>query len=531
VREGKLDLAIEEYLRLVEDQPGDVGAANTLGDLYAKVGHRASAVAQFVRIGDIHRESGFVPKAIAFYKKALKVDPASDHALSQLAQIAVEQELFADATLYLNRLLQRRREQKNEAGVAECLVRLGRFPTATADARTAAARAAAGHFAASEVLRLWIDAADALERASRPGEAVDALIQAVSLDPDDVTLRRRVAVACADTGQIERAQAFLSFETAGDRGDLLMALARSALVEGRHDDARRALQRVVLVAPDQRTEAESLLTPLLPREPHAVVEPAQDTEVESAGERESEPDAVVNLDADEPASAEEEPPIVAGAPTEFEWPAQFGSEDVEEAVGAGAETEVVFVADEPAAAAPEWSEPDPEVVFQQVGEPDAAPVPVEADAAPVDAPVAKPETAEPVAAAPVAATEEPEPPVEAPAFQASPADASTIAALTAAAENPALLFQASAQLGRLLLRLDRGREGVAWLERATQATTAMRDQRLTVMYELADALERIGERTRALDVFADLDFDAASYRDVPERMARLRRALEEGRAP
>jgi cytochrome c-type biogenesis protein CcmH/NrfG len=39
-----------------------------------------------------------VPKAVAFYKKALKVDPASDHALSQLAQIAVEQELYADAT-------------------------------------------------------------------------------------------------------------------------------------------------------------------------------------------------------------------------------------------------------------------------------------------------------------------------------------------------------------------------------------------------------------------------------------------------
>jgi hypothetical protein len=31
-------------------------------------------------------------------------------------------------------------------------------------------------------------------------------------------------------------------------------------------------------------------------------------------------------------------------------------------------------------------------------------------------------------------------------------------------------------------------------------------------------------------VFADLDFDAASHRDVPERMAALRRALEERRA-
>ena len=267
VREGKPDLAIEEYLRLVEDQPGDVGAANALGDLYAKVGNRASAVAQFVQIGDIHRESGFIPKAVAFYKKALKVDPASDHALSYLAQIAVGQELFADATLYLNRLLQRRREQNNEAGVADCLVRLGGFPSATADAKTAAARAAAGHFPPSEVSRLWIEAADALERAGRPREAADVLIQAAGAGTDDATLARRVAVACANTGQIERAQAFLSFDIAGDRGDLLMALARHALGQGRDDEARRALQRVILVAPELREEAESLLAPLLSREP------------------------------------------------------------------------------------------------------------------------------------------------------------------------------------------------------------------------------------------------------------------------
>ena len=113
---------------------------------------------------------------------------------------------------------------------------------------------------------------------------------------------------------------------------------------------------------------------------------------------------------------------------------------------------------------------------------------------------------------------------------ATPAELESIAALTAAAQNPALQFQASAQLGRLLLRLGRNREGLEWLERATQAATSAREQRLDVMYELADALERAGEPVRALDVFADLDFDAASFRDVPERMASLRRALEEGRA-
>jgi hypothetical protein len=49
------------------------------------------------------------------------------------------------------------------------------------------------------------------------------------------------------------------------------------------------------------------------------------------------------------------------------------------------------------------------------------------------------------------------------------------------------------------------------------------------MYEFADALERAGEGARALDVFADLDFDAAFFRDVPERMRPS--AARSGRVP
>jgi tetratricopeptide (TPR) repeat protein len=562
LREGKTDLAIEEYLRLVEEQPGDVGAANALGDLYAKAGNRNLAVAQFVQIGDFHRDSGFVPKAVAFYKKALKVDPASDHALSQLAQIAVDQELFADATLYLNRLLQRRREQNNEAGVADCLVRLGSFPTATADAKMAAARAASGHFAQDQAARLWVDAADALERAGRGREAVDVLMQAAAIDPADVDLRRRIAAACADTGQIERARAFLSFETAGDRGDLLLALAEHAIGEGRDDEARRALRRAIEVAPDRRAEAETMLAPLLPPAP-------ADEGVEITI------DAFDTVDAAPPDAATEwgivEPKIDEQPVGDLGWDALLGSDEPEPDLVTDAVAE-----ESPLDAAGELeveTAPGPDPDMEAEPEPDAF-APVEAQAAPtggfewsdllgeVEADEAEDESAEPpaeaVEAPPQAAdaftpaveeepalevvddavavmAEAPAPPiVEAPPAAApapvSARDADTIASLTAAAQNPALQFQASAQLGRLLLRLDRLQEGVEWLERATQAATTVREQRLDVMYELGDALERIGDHARALDVFADLDFDAASFRDVPERMARLRRTLEEGPA-
>jgi len=46
LRQGRLDAAIAEYLRVVEDQPRDWNTANTLGDLYVKAKQADMAVAQ-----------------------------------------------------------------------------------------------------------------------------------------------------------------------------------------------------------------------------------------------------------------------------------------------------------------------------------------------------------------------------------------------------------------------------------------------------------------------------------------------------
>ena len=44
LRQGKLDGAIEQYVRLVDDQPQDWNAINALGDLYLKAGKNDKAV-------------------------------------------------------------------------------------------------------------------------------------------------------------------------------------------------------------------------------------------------------------------------------------------------------------------------------------------------------------------------------------------------------------------------------------------------------------------------------------------------------
>jgi tetratricopeptide (TPR) repeat protein len=104
LRQGRLDAAIDEYVRLVKQQPEDWGALNTLGDLYAQAGRSDKAVEQYTRIADYHFAEGFFPKAQALYKKALKCQPKHEHTLRRLAEIATKQGLLANARQYLQQL-------------------------------------------------------------------------------------------------------------------------------------------------------------------------------------------------------------------------------------------------------------------------------------------------------------------------------------------------------------------------------------------------------------------------------------------
>jgi tetratricopeptide (TPR) repeat protein len=101
-------------------------------------------------------------------------------------------------------------------------------------------------------------------------------------------------------------------------------------------------------------------------------------------------------------------------------------------------------------------------------------------------------------------------------------------ALQAAARSPLMRFQASAELGRLYVRHGELGLGVDWMERAAEAPAPSADEGHALMYDLADALERLGESARALAVLLELQADAGRYRDVAFRVDRLSRVQTEG---
>lgn len=251
LRQGKLDAAIQEYVRLVEDQPRDWNAINALGDLYVRAGDTDRAVTQFVRVADYLYGEGFFPKAAALYKKALKVRSDHEHTILRLADIAAQQGINADARMYLRQLAQQRRARDDKRGAAECLVRIGMLEDADGDAKMVAAQASQALGETPQAVSLFVDAAEAFEKQRRADQALDALVEAARLDPGDSALRARIVRMCVAAGQAERAAEFLTPESAGDDPDLLLAVAQMEFAAGRDVDGRGTLMRVLTIAPDR----------------------------------------------------------------------------------------------------------------------------------------------------------------------------------------------------------------------------------------------------------------------------------------
>jgi tetratricopeptide (TPR) repeat protein len=252
--QGRLDLAIAEYVRLVEDQPRDWNTINALGDLYLRAGDTDRAVAQFVLIADHLFGEGFFPKAAAVYKKALKSRPEHEHTLLRLAEIAAAQELLADARAYLRKLWELRSERGDDRGAAECLIRLAELPEADAETMLTGARAARVLGESARATALFRTSADELQKAGRGAAALDALAQVVALEPGDVEMRRRLAGKYVAAGDIENAGRLLDADTAGQDPDLLLMLA--SIQCARQDDTavRSTLTRFIGVAPDRSAD-------------------------------------------------------------------------------------------------------------------------------------------------------------------------------------------------------------------------------------------------------------------------------------
>ena len=97
VSRGKIEPAIREYRKLLADNPNDINTLNRIGDLYARIQRIDEAVDFFTQIAEQYSTEGFFVKAIAIYKKIIKLDPTRLEVYEKLAELYHQQGLVNEA--------------------------------------------------------------------------------------------------------------------------------------------------------------------------------------------------------------------------------------------------------------------------------------------------------------------------------------------------------------------------------------------------------------------------------------------------
>jgi tetratricopeptide (TPR) repeat protein len=94
---GQFDAAINEWKKLSAESPGDGSIHNSIGELQLKRNATADAVASFIQAANAFRAEGATLKAIATYKKVLKLDPSRYDMYRHLGDLNAERGLLSSA--------------------------------------------------------------------------------------------------------------------------------------------------------------------------------------------------------------------------------------------------------------------------------------------------------------------------------------------------------------------------------------------------------------------------------------------------
>jgi tetratricopeptide (TPR) repeat protein len=235
---GKVDAAIAEYVKIVESHPRDWNSANALGDLYVRAKKIDKGLEQYTRIADHLAEEGFYPKALALFKKILKLKPDQEYALLQSGDLAAKQGTLADAKQFFMLVAEKRKARGDRKGAAEVAIRLGTLDPEDLDARLRAGQLAAEMGDVATAKREFRDVAARLEKQDRHAEALAPLQLAYALDKSDDSIRARLFAAHISSPTPEQARGFAS--GVDDLREVAAALEKA----GRADEALDVLSEV-----------------------------------------------------------------------------------------------------------------------------------------------------------------------------------------------------------------------------------------------------------------------------------------------
>ena len=252
LQKGKVDAALKDYLKVLEETPNDINILNKAGDLNVRLGRNDESITYFLRIAEFYARDGFYVRSIAMYKKINKLDPARLDIYEKLAELYVKQQLWMEAKSNYQVLADYLLKQDNlggTIGIYQKMVAIEpqnlQLHVKLADLFTQAKRI-------PEALREYGVVAGALAERGAHEESIRVYEKALRLAPDNVEILRTLVPLLLSINSVDQARAVLrkGLEASPRSVPLFLLAADAALAANDMAEARSFSDKARAVEPD-----------------------------------------------------------------------------------------------------------------------------------------------------------------------------------------------------------------------------------------------------------------------------------------
>src|SRR5919106_2603728 len=195
--------------KVLDADPKDVRVLHKLGELYEKKNDSVQAASYFTRVADGYAGDGFSMKAIALYKKVLKLDPNLLEVNLKLAELHQQHQLMSEAMAYYQVVANQYDKTGNVRASLDTLKKMVELEPDNVASRNKLAELYARENMNAEALVEFKRAAEYLKRNSRFDDYLRVAERISALEPQNVELARELATEYLSKGDQKRALAKL----------------------------------------------------------------------------------------------------------------------------------------------------------------------------------------------------------------------------------------------------------------------------------------------------------------------------------